>query len=62
MTAKQRSSKDPIFPLTISVSGLPPLSKVSVDYEPNPKNNFKIKINDEDFYSLVKEEVDFDPT
>ena len=33
-----------------------------VDYEPQPKNSFKIMINDADFYSLVKEEADFDPT
>ena len=33
-----------------------------VDYEPPPKNSYKIRINDADFYSLVKEEADFDPT
>ena len=27
-----------------------------------PKNNFIIKVNDEDIYSLIKEEVDYDPT
>ena len=33
-----------------------------VDYEPQPKNIFTIRVNDADFYSLVKEEADFDPT
>ena len=33
-----------------------------VDYEPQPKNLFTIRVNDADFYSLVKEEADFDPT
>ena len=45
----------------IAISGLPPLTKVWVDYLPK-KNIFQIKINDADFYSLVKEEVEFDPT
>ena len=35
---------------------------MSVDYEPLPKNMFTIRVNDADFYSLVKEEADFDPT
>ena len=39
-----------------------PLTKVWVDYEPQPKNRFIIRVNDADFYSLVKEEADFDPT
>ena len=33
-----------------------------VDYEPQPKNSFQIRVNDADIYSLVKEEVDYDPT
>ena len=33
-----------------------------VDYEPWPKNIFVFKVNDADIYSLVKEEVDYDPT
>ena len=33
-----------------------------VNYEPHPKNTFIFRVNDEDVYSLVKEEVDFDPT
>ena len=33
-----------------------------VTYEPLPKNCFTIKVNDEDIHSLVKEEVDYDPT
>ena len=62
VSAKQRSAGEPIFPLAIALSGLHPLTKVWVDYEPLPKNSFKIRINDADFYSLVKEEADFDPT
>ena len=33
-----------------------------VNFEPLPKNIFIIKVNDADYYSLVKEEVDYDPT
>lgn len=33
-----------------------------VDYEPQPKNIFVFKVNDEDIYSLAKEEIDFDPS
>ena len=33
-----------------------------VDYEPKPKNNFIFRVNDADFYSLVKEEADYDPS
>ena len=63
VTAKQRnSSEEPLFPLTIALSGLSPLEKVWVDFEPLPKNNFLIKVNDNDIYSLKKEEVDYDPT
>ena len=62
VTAKQRNSGDLIFPLTIALSGLHPLSKVWVNYEPLPKNTFVIKVNDADVYSLVKEEVDYDPS
>ena len=62
VSAKQRSPGEPIFPLTIALSGLHPLTKVWVDYEPQPKNSFKIKINDADYYNLVKEEANFDPT
>ena len=63
VTAKQRDgSNDPYFPLAIGLSDLSPLTKMWVDYEPHPKNIFVFKVNDEDVYSLVKEEVDFDPT
>ena len=62
VTAKQRHPKDPVFPLTVALSGLPPLSKVWANYEPQPKNIFSFKVNDADIYSLVKEEVDFDPS
>ena len=58
----QRNSQDPLLPLAIALSGLAPLSKVWVDYEPQPKNNFIFRINDADLYSLVKEEVDYDPS
>ena len=44
------------------MSGLYPLTKVWVDYEPLPKNIFVFKINGEDIYNLVKEEFDYDPT
>ena len=63
VTAKQRhKSGESLFPLIIALSGLPPLSKVWVDYEPMPKNTFKFRVNDNDIYYLVKEEVDYDPT
>ena len=53
---------EPIFPLTIALNGLNPLSKVFVDYEPQPKNTFSIRVNGEDIYNLTKEEVDYDPS
>ena len=62
VSAKQRNSKDPLFPLALALSDLHPLSKVSVDYLTHPKNTFAIKVNGEDIYNLPKEEVDFDPT
>ena len=63
ITAKHRhSTQDPLFPLAIALNGLHPLTKVWVDYEPMPRNTFKIRVNDEDIYSLIKEEVDYDPT
>ena len=63
VTAKQKnSSGDPVFPLAIALNGLNPLTKVWVDYEPPPKNTFVFKINGADFYSFVKEEIDYDPT
>ena len=62
VSVKQRSPGDPIFPLAIALSGLHPLVKVWVDYEPMPKNYFLIRINDADLFTLVKEEVDYDPS
>ena len=63
VNAKQRSNRgDPLFPLCIALSGLNPLTKVWVEYSPQPKNTFIIKVNDADVYSLPKEEIDFDPT
>ena len=62
VSAKKRQNKDPLFPLAVALSDLHPLSKVSVDYLPHPKNTFTIKVNGEDIYNLPKEEVDFDPT
>ena len=63
MSAKQRNNDgDPLFPLAIALSGLSPLTKVWVDYKPQPKNTFDIRVNDADIYNLVKEEVDYDPT
>ena len=32
-----------------------------IDYEPQ-KNTFTIKVNGEDIYRLIKEEIDFDPS
>ena len=60
--ARQRGSENQLFPLTVALNGLHPLSKVEVNYEPYPKNSFKFRVNGEDFYNLVKEEVDFDPS
>ena len=37
VSAKQRqNSKDSFFPLTMALSGINPITKVSVDYKPNP--------------------------
>ena len=47
--------------MSIAVSGLAPLSKVSADYLPPPKNQFEIKVNGQDYYTLVKEDSEFDP-
>ena len=33
---------------------------MSADYHPPPKNQFLVKINDEDYYILPKEDVDVD--
>ena len=62
ISAKQRHAGDQLFPLTVALSGLAPLSKVWVDYLPQPKNTFMFRVNDADIYSLVKEEVDYDPS
>ena len=63
VTAKQsKKGGDPLFPLTIALRDLDPLRKVFVDYDPQQKNMFFIKINDADIHSLPKEEVDYDPT
>ena len=51
-----------MFPQTIALGGLYPLKKVKVDYEPLPKNKFIVTINYYDYYTLVKEELDFDPS
>ena len=32
-----------------------------MNYEPQPKNTFAILVNEAEYYSLVKEEVDYDP-
>ena len=39
-----------------------PLIKVWVDFKPLPKNTFIFRVNDDDIYSLVKEEADYDPS
>ena len=41
VSAKQKIGQEiHLFPLTIALSGLHPLTKVWVDYLPQPKNNF----------------------
>ena len=62
VSAKQRHSKDLVFPLAIALSGLIPLTKVWVNFESLPKNTFIFRVNDADIYSLVKEEADYDPS
>ena len=51
-----------MFPLTISIRGYEPLAKVSADYFPPPQNKFDLKVNDDSYFTLVKEESDFDPS
>ena len=63
VSAKQtNSSGNQLFPLSIALNGLYPLQKVQVDYKPQPKNTFVIRVNDAEYHNLVKEEVDYDPT
>ena len=58
-TAKQRKgSQNALFPLSVAMSGL----KVQADYLPPPKNSFDIRVNDSDYFDLVKEALDFDPS
>ena len=52
VTAKQREGcKDQLFPQTIVVNGQAPLKKVWADYDPS-KNEFIVKINGNDYYTL----------
>ena len=61
MTTRQRQgAKYPLFPQTIAVSDKAPLSKVTADYLPPPKNQFQIKVNDQDYFTLMKEELGVD--
>ena len=62
VSARKQSSQDPLLPLAIALSGLGSLSKVWVDFLPQPKNTFLIRVNDADIYNLTKEEVDYDPS
>lgn len=63
MTARERKgSKNPLFPLTIAIVGLAPLKKVWVNYLPLPDNKFIIQVNGYDYYTLVKEDIDFEPS
>ena len=63
VSAKQhQGSGNSIFPLIIALNDLSPITKVWVDYETQPKNIFKFRVNDADVYSLPKEEIDYDPT
>ena len=57
---QKKGSQEPLYPQTIAVSGHAPLTKVWVDYLPPPKNQFILKINGEDYYALVKEDLDVD--
>ena len=50
------------FPLILAIAGLSPIQKFWVNYEPLPKNAFEIKVNDNDLYKLLKEEMEEDPT
>ena len=40
--------------------GLVPLAKVEADYLPPPKNQFVIKVNGDEYYTLVKEDLGVD--
>ena len=63
VTASQRNnSGNQLFPLSISLNGLLPIQKVWVDFLQQPKNTFVIKVNDAEIHTIVREEVDFDPT
>ena len=63
VTAKQnKGSQNQIYPQSIAVTGLAPLHKVWVDYEPPPKNRFDLRVNGQSYYNLVKEVIDFDPS
>ena len=44
----------------VAVSGLAPLSKVEADYLPPPKNQFVVKVNGDEYYTLVKEDLGVD--
>ena len=55
VSARQRHSGDQLFPLTIAINGLAPISKVEVNYLPQPKNIFTFKVNDIDIYNYMKE-------
>ena len=62
-TAKLRKgSQNALFPLIVAPSDLYPLKKVQANYLPPPKNVFDIRVNDADYYDLVKEALDFDPS
>ena len=61
VTNKQlKGSQEPLYPQTIAVNGHAPLTKVWVDYQPLPNNKFILKVNDEDYYLLVKEDLDLE--
>ena len=53
VSAKQlHGSEEPLFPLALAFSGLQPLTKVWVDYDPD-RNLFAFKVNDADIDSLI---------
>ena len=63
MTSKwKKGAQNVNFPLTIAIVGLAPLSKVEADYLPPPKNQFIIRVNGDDYFMLLKEDLGFDPS
>ena len=61
VTAKLRQgSQNQLFPQSVAMVGLAPLAKVEADYLPPPKNQFIVKINGDEYFTLVKEDLGVD--